>query len=235
MLGLEESLVWLGKLALAALLGGAVGFERESHGQSAGIRTNVMVAMGSCLLMMLSLHIEGLFREFDINSIIRIDPGRIASYAVAGMGFLGAGAIIKGKGSIRGLTTAAGIWMNTGIGLAIGASFFLPAIFTTLISLIVLYNLRFIKMIFPHDVFTLLTVICIGNSPCLRKIRHILSDYQGLEVRFVNYHRDNADSTIHYRLRLCCKEDLPWGSIVKRLSSELPNVRNIAWEESDVP
>lgn len=235
MLGFEESLVWLGKLALAALLGGAVGFERESHGQSAGIRTNVMVAMGSCLLMMLSLHIEGLFREFDINSIIRIDPGRIASYAVAGMGFLGAGAIIKGKGSIRGLTTAAGIWMNTGIGLAIGANFFLPAIFTTLISLIVLYNLRFLKMIFPHDVFTMLIITCSDETHCLRKIRRILAEHPGIDIRFINYQRDFTGHLLTYRIRLCCKEDLPWGKIIGRFSSELPNLRDIAWEESDVP
>src|SRR3972149_5039668 len=90
---LEEFL----KLILAALMGGAIGFERESHGQAAGIRTNLIVSLGACLMMMLSLHIEEIFRHLNASTTVRLDPGRIASYAIASMGFLGAGAIIKGK------------------------------------------------------------------------------------------------------------------------------------------
>jgi len=98
----HQCLIWMAKLLLAALLGGAVGFERETHGQAAGLRTNLLVSTGSCLLMMLSLHLPEMFQALDATSNLRIDPGRIASYAVAGMGFLGGGAILKGKGSVRG-------------------------------------------------------------------------------------------------------------------------------------
>jgi hypothetical protein len=105
MFDFNEALLQFGKLIIAALLGGAIGFERETHGQAAGIRTNILVGVGACLMMMLSLHIEEIFRHLNIDSVVRLDPGRIASYAIASMGFLGAGAIIKGKGSVRGLTT----------------------------------------------------------------------------------------------------------------------------------
>jgi putative Mg2+ transporter-C (MgtC) family protein len=81
------------KIALAGLLGGLVGFEREAHGQAAGFRTYILVAMGCCLIMMVSLHMEALFAHTKADSVVRVDPGRIASYALAGMGFLGAGAI----------------------------------------------------------------------------------------------------------------------------------------------
>src|SRR5512135_2344720 len=113
----------LGKILLAAILGGAVGFERESHGQAAGFRTNILVCVGACLMMMLSLELEHLFRNLTSETAVRLDPGRIASYAIASMGFLGGGAIIKGKGSVRGLTTAASLWLDTGLGLAVGAGY----------------------------------------------------------------------------------------------------------------
>lgn len=231
----HESLVWLGKLMLAALLGGAIGFERESHGQSAGLRTNLLVGLGSCLMMMLSLDMADLFSHLDMQAVVRLDPGRIASYTVASMGFMGAGAIIKGRGSVRGLTTAAGLWLVTGIGLAIGAGYLLPAIYTTLISLLILYNLRFLKMFFTHDVFTLLSLTYTGPDKPLKRIRSILSDYNGIDIRFVNYRHNLVGGTVKYQLRLCSKEDVPWGRIITRLMDELPGLQEVAWEESDVP
>ena len=148
----------LGKLILAAVLGGAIGFERESHGQAAGIRTHLLVCVGACLMMLLSLHMEEIFRHLTADSSVRLDPGRIASYAIASMGFLGAGAILKGKGTVRGLTTAAGLWLMTGIGLAVGAGYFFPAVASTLISLVILYGMRQLKSFFPREVYTILTL-----------------------------------------------------------------------------
>ena len=100
----------LSRLVLAAVVGAAIGFEREAHGQAAGLRTFILVTVGACLMMMLSLEMEELHRHLAVDqSVVRLDPARIASYAIASMGFLGAGAIITGKGSVRGLTTAAGL------------------------------------------------------------------------------------------------------------------------------
>jgi putative Mg2+ transporter-C (MgtC) family protein len=90
------------RLLIAAGVGAAIGFEREAHGQSAGLRTFILISVGACLMMMLSLHMEELYRGLTDQSVVRLDPARIASYAIASMGFLGAGAIITGKGSVRG-------------------------------------------------------------------------------------------------------------------------------------
>ncbi|MCK7471467.1 MAG: MgtC/SapB family protein [Desulfomicrobium escambiense] len=102
-----------------------------------------LVSVGSCLIMLLSLNMEAMYRALDVSqSVVRLDPGGIASYAIAGIGFLGAGAIIKGKGTIRGLTTAAGLWLVTGVGLSVGANYIIPAVCTTLISVLLLYRCR---------------------------------------------------------------------------------------------
>ena len=148
-----------GKLVLAAVIGAAIGFERETHGQAAGLRTNILVCVGSCLLMMLSLHMEALHRHLAVaDSVVRLDPARIASYAIASMGFLGAGAIITGRGSVRGRPTAASLWIVTGMGLAVGANYILPAIFSVAISILVLYGFRRIKGFFPRDEHTILNL-----------------------------------------------------------------------------
>ena len=110
---MDATAVDIGKLLLAAAVGGAIGFEREAHGQAAGFRTYLIVGVASCLMMLLSLHIEELYRALSVDkSVVRLDPGRIASYAIASMGFLGAGAIIKGKGSVRGLYPVLGRYLR---------------------------------------------------------------------------------------------------------------------------
>jgi len=235
MIDWKETWEWTAKLLLAASLGGAIGWERETHGQAAGLRTNVMVALGSCLLMMLSLHMEAMFRHMTMNSVLRVDPGRIASYAVAGMGFLGAGAIIKGKKTIGGLTTAAGLWLVTGIGLSVGAGYFIPSIVTTLIALLVLYCLRTAKIFLPHDVFSHLTITCRKTERPLSRIKEILLSQPHLEIRFVNYVNRLEDQTVSFRMRISCKSDLPWGEVVGRLMREIPGIVSISWEEGEIP
>lgn len=234
MWNLQEASYNLGLLALAALIGGAVGFERETHGQAAGLRTNILVCVGSCLLMLLSLHMEELHRHLASGeSVVRLDPARIASYAIASMGFLGAGAIITGKGSVRGLTTAASLWMVTGLGLAVGAGYIFPAIFSAAISLLILYGLRQIKALFPRDEHTLLTLTYHSKEKPLEQIKRILADY-AVSIQFINLRVEFPAENITYRLRLLSKENMPWGQIVKRLS-ETKGLGEIRWEEGEVP
>jgi putative Mg2+ transporter-C (MgtC) family protein len=234
-LDLNESLVWLMKLLLAAVLGAAIGFEREAHGQAAGLRTNVMIGLGSCLLMMLSVDLHNMFEGMDASSTLRIDPGRIASYAVAGMGFLGAGAIIKGKGSVRGLTTASGLWLVTGIGLSVGAGYFLPAVFTTACALLILYNMRHVKTYLSHDVYKMLSITCLDSESALGAIERTMAEFNGIEVLFINYSHDVETETTQYQLRLRCKESVQWKKVVDRIFQEVEGLRAISWEESDVP
>ena len=173
MIDFHGILLDIGKLVLAAFLGGAVGFERESHGQAAGIRTNILVGVGACLMMMLSLNMETLYRHLTADSTVRLDPARIASYAIASMGFLGAGAIIKGKGTVRGLTTAAGLWLVTGIGLAIGSGYIIPAVASTFLSLLILYNIRRAKIHFTRDLYSILILKFTGTECPFERIKAI--------------------------------------------------------------
>ncbi len=224
----------VGKLVLAAVLGGIIGFEREVHGQAAGLRTNVLVCMGGCLLMMLSLYIPRLYQELNgVESVIRLDPARIASYAIASMGFLGAGAIISGRGTVKGLTTAASIWLVTGIGLAIGAGFFSPAFASVVISLLVLYGFRQFKKYLPRDEHTLLTLVFDQEHRHLSKVLKMLEDNR-LTVNFINFYLQRADQSLTYKIRLQSKMTLPWNHLVKTLEG-LPGLRQISWEEASVP
>jgi len=122
------------KLGMATLLGGLIGFERELHGKEAGFRTHALVCIGSALMMIVST------RMFEIyQGVATVDPSRIAAQVVTGIGFLGAGAIIRlPTKHVAGLTTAAGIWTAAGIGLACGIAEYRAAIITTILVLLIL-------------------------------------------------------------------------------------------------
>lgn len=125
------------KLVLSLLLGSIVGFERKRKGQSAGVRTFALISMGATLAMILSIYVPQ-----EYLGLKNGDPGRIAAQVLSGIGFLGAGAIIHMKGSVRGLTTAAGIWMVATIGLAVGVGMYLLAFIATLLIMFILVILE---------------------------------------------------------------------------------------------
>ncbi|MFA6350094.1 MAG: MgtC/SapB family protein [Candidatus Omnitrophota bacterium] len=127
------------RLSLSVVLSGLIGLERQIHRRTAGLRTHILVCLGSCLIMLTSLYV------FDIYSDkVPLDPTRIAAGVITGIGFLGAGAIIrsKEKEGVIGLTTAASLWVVAGVGLAIGCGFLSGAIFSTILALVVLFFLR---------------------------------------------------------------------------------------------
>lgn len=121
------------KLVLSLLLGCLVGYERKRKGQTAGVRTFSLIAMGATLAMILSVYVPQ-----EYLGLKNGDPGRIAAQVVTGIGFLGAGAIIQMRGSVRGLTTAAGIWMVAAIGMAVGVGMYTIAVVATLLILFIL-------------------------------------------------------------------------------------------------
>ena len=114
------------RLALSLILGSLVGMERKRKGQIAGIRTFALISMGATLAMILSIYVPQ-----EYMGLKNGDPGRIAAQVITGIGFLGAGAIIQMKGSVRGLTTAAGIWMVATIGMTIGVGLYILAFVAT--------------------------------------------------------------------------------------------------------
>jgi len=180
------------------------------------------------------MEMEHFYRHLAVDqSVVRLDPARIASYAIASMGFLGAGAIITGRGTVRGLTTAAGLWLVTGIGLAIGAGYLIPALFATLVSLVILYALRQLKKVFTHDEHTIMTLKFDGTTRPLDRIREILEGNE-VNIHFINYKIEMPSNLTTYRLRLQSKDDLYWGHIVKCLS-DTKGLQEISWEEGEVP
>jgi len=130
------------RLLLAILLGGLIGFEREASNHSAGLRTNILVCLGSCLLMLLSIY--G-FSDFIEEENVRVDPARLAAAVITGIGFLGAGTIAFTGKAITGLTSAASIWVVTGIGLAVGAGFYFAAVTATILVVLTLWALSKIE------------------------------------------------------------------------------------------
>ena len=117
------------KLVLSMALGAVIGYERKRKGQIAGVRTFSLIAMGATLAMILSIYVPQ-----EYLGLKNGDPGRIAAQVVSGIGFLGAGAIIQMKGSVRGLTTAAGIWMVAALGLTVGVGMYVIATVATLLD-----------------------------------------------------------------------------------------------------
>lgn len=114
------------RLLLSCVLGGFIGYEREAHRKSAGLRTHILVSIGSCLIMILSIKIYA-----SVQGLTNADPTRMAAQVVSGIGFLGAGSILKDGPSIKGLTTAASLWVVSGVGLAVGSGYYMGAFLTT--------------------------------------------------------------------------------------------------------
>ncbi|AWB09458.1 putative Mg2+ transporter-C (MgtC) family protein [Thermodesulfobium acidiphilum] len=138
------------KLSLAILVGAIFGIERELRGRAAGIRTNILVCLSGTLVMLLS---SGYFNNTsDLAVRIQLDPGRIAAGAVTGIGFLGAGVILKTRGEVQGLTTAALIFLNMILGLCIGSGLYLLVAFGTISSLIPLTILRKLSSLIKREI-----------------------------------------------------------------------------------
>lgn len=124
------------RLATALVLGGIIGLEREQSNHAAGLRTNILVCLGACLLMLLSIY--G-FSDFVNEPNVRVDPARLAAAVITGVGFLGAGTILFTGKSITGLTTAASLWVVAAIGLAVGAGFYFASACVTVMVLLTLW------------------------------------------------------------------------------------------------
>lgn len=130
---MENAIEYIFRIILSAILGALIGYERQFEHKSAGLRTNILVCIGSCLIMILS----NLLYE-QVEGKTNADPARLAAQVVSGIGFLGAGAIIKEGVNVIGLTTAACIWVVSGVGLAVGAGYYIIAVFASLLVYIIL-------------------------------------------------------------------------------------------------
>jgi len=139
---MSDKLVIL-RLMISLILGGLIGLERQLHRRTAGLRTHILVCLGSCLIMLTSLYVFDIYKDK-----VALDPARIAAGVITGIGFLGAGTIIRAGEAVKGLTTAASLWLVAGIGLAVGCGFYKAGIFATILALITLFFLRYLETIF---------------------------------------------------------------------------------------
>ncbi len=180
------------RLTLACVLGGIIGYERQSRRKSAGLRTNVLVCLGSCLIMVLS---EALY--FNVEGRTNADPARLAAQVVSGIGFLGAGAIMKEGLTVTGLTTAACIWAVSGVGLAVGAGYYSGALFTTGLIFATLGTLSRIDEWVMHEKNLYLTIHAKDKPGQLMHINSCLDDLQ-LKIRGIKVKADeeHADAQI---------------------------------------
>lgn len=156
------------RLVLALALGGLIGLERELGGHSAGFRTHILVCVGSAAIVLLSMY--G-FSEFAADPNVRLDPSRLAAQVVSGIGFLGAGTILRTGITVSGLTTAASLWVVAAIGLTVGAGFYYGAAILTLLVVVSLFVLNKFEKKFSQakrkrDVVMKMT----KDSSCLSKV-----------------------------------------------------------------
>ncbi len=173
------------RLGITAALGMLVGFERERQNQPAGLRTHTILAIGSCLAMTISINIAMQFTAFVPNG----DPGRIAAQVVSGIGFLGAGAILRYGTSVKGLTTATSLWTTAIVGLAIGAGHYVAGLATTgmLLVILVLLNVIEQKLIRPYE--TISVVVTAVNNPKL--VEDLLALFKSMKKKVLSVSIEN--------------------------------------------
>ena len=179
------------QLGLASLLGGAIGLERELGGKPAGLRTNILICLGSVLYTHLSIAMVG----------ASTDPTRVAGQIVTGVGFIGAGTILHARGAVVGLTSAATIWVVAAIGVALGSGFYLEGVGTTLVVLAVLAGLGRLEKLVERQAMRRTITVHARQGPTVLEDLESLVRRAGLEVIGVASRQENVDLVIDFDIR----------------------------------
>ena len=208
------------KLGLSVLLGGAVGIERELSGKPAGLRTNILICLGSTLLMDLSIRIG-----VGPDGVRFGDPARLAAQVVTGIGFLGAGTIMQARGAVVGLTTAATIWVVAAIGLLVGADEFVEAVGGTLLVVLVLAGLGQVERRILSSQRTLSAIIRVRRGA---EFDAIEKELRGAGLRVSESTKFEHDDDVTYELRL--KGPAKQFDIVTARLLERPEVLSVQFE-----
>ncbi len=190
------------KLIIGTLLGGIIGFERQSHGRPAGVRTHLLVCLAAVIIMIISNEYYQ-YSRLDPD-IIRIDPARIAAGAIIGVGFLGAGVIIKSGLTIQGLTTAASIWIVSAIGLAVGSSLYSVAIIGSVITFFALWILRKAETKISRLRYKLL-LISTENPDFQPAINETLRD-TGIYIENIDYEMNRINNEFTYHVSISYRD-----------------------------
>jgi putative Mg2+ transporter-C (MgtC) family protein len=201
------------KLTLACILGGIIGLERESLNRPAGFRTYTLVCVGSALAMLVSLDMY-----YQFYRTVNADPGRIAAQVVSGIGFLGAGTIMKEGATVQGLTTAAGLWGVACIGLAIGAGMYMPAIVTTVLILFVLiYFAKFEENFTGMRLYKGIVILVTDEPGQVGVLGSILGDL-GVLIKNISLNRLENDNLLEIEMLLNMPPEVSIDEVIQNLS-----------------
>ncbi|KAF0220070.1 MAG: putative Mg2+ transporter-C (MgtC) family [Geobacteraceae bacterium] len=195
------------RILLASILGGLIGLEREVHGRPAGFRTHLLVSLGSCLFALASIHFYKLYGNFSGTVPVGVDPSRIAAQVVTGIGFLGAGAIIREKASIRGLTTAACLWVAAAIGIACGVGMYATSTVVTMLALVSLLLLKKVENKLSRDTYSSVKVWSADMEGQMGRIEKLLADCQ-VQVMNVSIEKDmeSRDIFLEFEVKYSARE-----------------------------
>ena len=205
-----ETIDIVSRLLLATALGGLIGLERELHGQAAGLRTHIIVCLGSTLIMMVSIEVGRMYANAD--------PSRIAAQVVTGMGFLGAGAIMKFGTTVKGLTTAACLWTVAGIGLAVGLGMWLPAVLVTVLVFVSIFVLdKLEKAIFIGRTYKRIVVTTKDVSGIIGRIEKVIEDH-GITIKDVGINKLLSEKKVQLTALVKMPENLNFDKFSKDVS-----------------
>lgn len=206
------------RLLLASLLGGLIGLERELHGRPAGFRTHLLVSLGSCLFVVTSIEFYRLYGNFSGSGPVGVDPARVAAQVVTGIGFLGAGAIIREGSSVRGLTTAACLWIAAAIGLSCGAGLFVVPLVVTTIALATLLFLKRVEGVLNRDAYNSVKVWSDDIAGQLDRIEQILKAGE-MEILDLDVEKDIDSARIYFKFQVKLSKRRTKSGIVDSLVS----------------
>jgi putative Mg2+ transporter-C (MgtC) family protein len=212
------------RLVLAALFGSIIGIERERKDWAAGLRTHMMVSVGSSLIMLVSAY--GFSDILGTKNVV-LDPSRVAAQVVSGIGFIGAGTILFLKqGAVRGLTTASGLWTVAAIGLATGGGMYFAASVTTAIALIILWGLKPIeKKFFDRFKETSIKIITNNSAKSIEVVNKVFQNAL-LEISDFSLSKMEEGFNISYKVRGLNSLELT--SIINELQLD-PNIKEVGW------
>lgn len=209
------------RLVVAAVCGSVIGYQREITERPAGFRTHVLVCIGSALIMMVSI--------YPFGDASRVDPTRIAAQVVTGIGFLGAGTIIRQGSIVRGLTTAASLWTIAGVGLAVGAGFYSAALLTTALVFVVLSGFKIIETRLIGTKGAQVLLVRIEDKPGM--LGGIGSALGEMSVNIKNIEMAQEEGRIaQIRLALEIPKSVSMTTIIERLVS-IEGLKTAEWEE----
>ncbi len=221
----------LAKLGMAVLLGSLIGLERELRGRPAGLRTMMLVCLGSTMVMVVSHYLSVASWTVAEQHVVRVDPGRVAAGIVTGVGFLGGAVVIKLGDIVRGVTTAAGIWFVASLGIVLGQGHFALASVATVGALGILWGLHLVERLLKGQVYRVLHVETetdtASPAPSPDEIQALAKE-SGLRVMDTCIDVDVAAKLIHVKLSIRARGQLRPAEVVHRIAAR-PGVRRVSW------